>query len=490
MELQNSHDTVGGKQEPLTSTINQANVLEWAVWQVRTEASYVEVKSFNNTIGTIVQGIGSPFMQVSDRSWVINTTFFEEKEYATFGNTSQDVQRKIEGRGKDTIEVAAAIGVRCVVRSVLGSAMIHEETSSFSDFKIEEPTPYGKVNAEGPMSRLGTNVEAVIQTSQAADINRPNYQSTNQVGVEMTSPTNQESSRLFELPWEIRERIYEYYLSFDHDDFGDTLRPLHLYIEQGGYSKPIPPLMLTSKRAYRELHQRVHSDAVMRVHTAGWGDRRIGFAVHGKLRFERLRRLNVALIARREEQLRIEKKAVEEAAPSATVKTYTADITDPDAFTKVLDQADADLGKPSCVFFNAARVQMSEMLVHDVKEMEYDFKINVSALYAVAQRYIPHLIELAKSSPESTPALIITSSVLPYNPHPAFFALSLVKAAQRNLAQTLRMSYESEGVHIGLINVGGQVFPDHETWNPPNIAEKAWEWFSQIKENPSFEVKI
>ncbi|KAF0327908.1 hypothetical protein GQ607_004739 [Colletotrichum asianum] len=210
---------------------------------------------------------------------------------------------------------------------------------------------------------------------------------------------------------------------------------------------------------------------------------------------------NVALIARREEQLQIEKKAVEEAAPSATVKTYTADITDPEAFTKVLDQADADLGKPSCVFFNAARVQMSEMLVHDVKEMEYDFKvipefspyrnyINVSALYAVAQRYIPHLIELAKSSPESTPALIITSSVLPYSPHPAFFALSLVKAAQRNLAQTLRMSYKSEGVHIGLINVGGQVFPDHETWNPPNIAEKAWEWFSQIKENPSFEVKI
>lgn len=84
---------------------------------------------------------------------------------------------------------------------------------------------------------------------------------------------------------------------------------------------------------------------------------------------------NVALIARREEQLQIEKKAVEEAAPSATVKTYTADITDPETFSKVLDQADADLGKPSCVFFNAARVQMSEMLVHDVKEMEYDFKV-------------------------------------------------------------------------------------------------------------------
>ncbi|KAF9876885.1 short-chain dehydrogenase reductase sdr [Colletotrichum karsti] len=438
-----------------------------------------------------------------------------------------------------------------------------------------------------------------------------------------------DGSRLFELPWEIRERIYEYYLSFDHNDFGDTLRPLHLYIEQGGYSKPIPPLMLTCKRGYRELHQRVHSDALMRVHTAGWGDRRIGFAVHGTLRFERLRRLyilvameypnwnrwlgmfgevarraknlselvvdweprpnstkgweakltekkydeffgivsdlknlqvvrfhgvmpsgwrerfekettarldpnivivlkrtrhtmaantaeetllvigagpligrsvtalfaskrytKIALIARREEQLRLEKKAVEEAAPSATVKTYAVDITDTEAFSKVLEKADAEIGKPSCVFFNAARVAPSEMLALDVKEIEYDFKINVSALYATAQRYVPHLTSLAKSSPESTPAIIVTSSLLPSEPIPAVFSLSLVKAAQRNFVQTLRMSYENEGVYIGLINVGGPVSHDHEVWNPDNIAKKSWEWFSQIKDKPSFEVKI
>ncbi|KAL0934812.1 uncharacterized protein CTRU02_209403 [Colletotrichum truncatum] len=103
----------------------------------------------------------------------------------------------------------------------------------------------------------------------------------------------QNSSQLFQLPWEIREQIYAYYLSFDLEDFGDTLRPLHLYIEQEGYAKPIPPLMLTCKRAYREVHRQVHSDAVMRVHTAGWGGPRVGFAVHGTLRFERLQRLYV-----------------------------------------------------------------------------------------------------------------------------------------------------------------------------------------------------
>ncbi|TDZ17923.1 hypothetical protein Cob_v009207 [Colletotrichum orbiculare MAFF 240422] len=108
---------------------------------------------------------------------------------------------------------------------------------------------------------------------------------------DMDADSHQEASRLFSIPWEIRERIYDYHLALDHNDFGDTLRPLHLYIEKGGYSKPLPPLMLSCKRAYRELHQKVHADAVMRVLPSGWGDRRIGFAVHGTLRFERLRRL-------------------------------------------------------------------------------------------------------------------------------------------------------------------------------------------------------
>ncbi|KAF4855128.1 hypothetical protein CGCSCA4_v001285 [Colletotrichum siamense] len=165
MESQNPHDAIGSNQEPLTSTINQANVLEWAVWQVRTKAAYVEVKNFDNDTGPIVQGIGSPFIEVSNGSWAPNPTFFDHKEYAAFNNVSKDVQDRIISRSEDTIEVAAAIGVRCVVRSVLGSAIIHAETSSFSDFTIEDPTPYGKVNAEGPMSRLGTNVEAVVTTA-------------------------------------------------------------------------------------------------------------------------------------------------------------------------------------------------------------------------------------------------------------------------------------------------------------------------------------
>ncbi len=85
---------------------------------------------------------------------------------------------------------------------------------------------------------------------------------------------------------------------------------------------------------------------------------------------------NVVLIARRSDSLASEKAAVEEAVGSqVNVRTYPVDITDPEALTKALDDADAAFGKPECVFFNAARVLPSAFFEHDVKEIEYDLKV-------------------------------------------------------------------------------------------------------------------
>lgn len=79
------------------------------------------------------------------------------------------------------------------------------------------------------------------------------------------------------------------------------------------------------------------------------------------------------------------------------------------------------------------------------------------------------------------PSIIVTSSMLPQQPIPQLFALSLVKAAQRNLVQSLSLTYASQGVHLGLINVGGPVSPEDETWNPTNIAAKAMGLVFQVQ---------
>lgn len=86
----------------------------------------------------------------------------------------------------------------------------------------------------------------------------------------------------------------------------------------------------------------------------------------------------VALIARRPEQLAVEKSLLEEAAPNVVVKTYALDISDPDALLKALNDSEADLGKPETVFFNAARVVPSQLLAHKTEDMEYDFKVGES----------------------------------------------------------------------------------------------------------------
>ncbi|KAH6637259.1 hypothetical protein F5144DRAFT_210030 [Chaetomium tenue] len=202
--------------------------------------------------------------------------------------------------------------------------------------------------------------------------------------------------------------------------------------------------------------------------------------------FASKRYTNVVLLARRTEALATEKAAVEASSPGVNVKVYAVDVTDPVAVAKALDDADAAVGKPECVFFNAARVLPSAFFEHDVKEIEYDLKINVSALYLLAQRYIPHLVSLAKEG-GNKPAFLVTSSALPQHPIPQLFALSLVKAAQRNLVQSLNLTYAPEGVHVGVINVAGQVFPDDPVRNPTNIAAETWKWFEQGTE---FEVVI
>jgi hypothetical protein len=75
-------------------------------------------------------------------------------------------------------------------------------------------------------------------------------------------------------------------------------------------------------------------------------------------------------------------------------------------------------------------------------------------------------------------------------PMPELFSLSLVKAAQRSLVQSLDMVYRTKGVHIALISVGSYVAPSQKNCNPENIAKKTWELFEQKKEDWTGEIEI
>jgi hypothetical protein len=68
--------------------------------------------------------------------------------------------------------------------------------------------------------------------------------------------------------------------------------------------------------------------------------------------------------------------------------------------------------------------------------------------------------------------------------------LSLVKAAQRNLLQSLADIFGPQGVHVGMVRVMGVVGPEAKGVNPANIAEVAFELLTEEKGKNTFEVEV
>ncbi|KAF4339347.1 short-chain alcohol dehydrogenase [Fusarium beomiforme] len=199
---------------------------------------------------------------------------------------------------------------------------------------------------------------------------------------------------------------------------------------------------------------------------------------------------HVALIAQREESLEVERAAILEATGHGVdVRTYALDITQTEALLSTITQIEKMMGSIECVIYNAARVHKSSFFEYRVEDIEYDFKISVSVLYVVAKRLMPGLLDLAEMKPAHKPALIVTSSVSPVEPKPDMFALSLAKAAQRNLVHSLSMTYGPRGVQIGVINDIGFGSPEDKERTTERIAQKTWEWLNARGHVP-FEVQL
>ena len=85
-------------------------------------------------------------------------------------------------------------------------------------------------------------------------------------------------------------------------------------------------------------------------------------------------------------------------------------------------------------------------------------------LSIVAQWAIPRLQALSASSAAAKPSLPVTNSLLYADSIPQLFPLSLLKAAQRSLVLSLAMTFDSSGIHIALVMVGGAVAPENKNF--------------------------
>jgi short-subunit dehydrogenase len=85
---------------------------------------------------------------------------------------------------------------------------------------------------------------------------------------------------------------------------------------------------------------------------------------------------HVILLARNESRLQQDKEFVAKAGPNVKVDTLTLDLSDLQAIPPVLKKIDELASTVDVVFFNAARIQPSEVLQTPVEEIEEDFKVS------------------------------------------------------------------------------------------------------------------
>jgi NAD(P)-dependent dehydrogenase (short-subunit alcohol dehydrogenase family) len=99
----------------------------------------------------------------------------------------------------------------------------------------------------------------------------------------------------------------------------------------------------------------------------------------------------IALVSRDAARLPKDREAVIQTAKAAgrvvEVSTFSQDIRETESFRKTLEKIE-ELGEISCVFFNAARVEPSDLLTYDEKEVVSDFMVCVSVLeiLSIAER--------------------------------------------------------------------------------------------------------
>lgn len=198
----------------------------------------------------------------------------------------------------------------------------------------------------------------------------------------------------------------------------------------------------------------------------------------------------IALLARNGSRLPSDAATVSKAAPSATVKTYQADTSDVEGLRAALAHAERDLGPPEVVHFNAARIAPSTIGEESVDSLTSDYKIMVAGLYVVVSWAQPHLVKLAQTDASARPSLFLSGGSIFRNPAPEVFGLSMQKAAQHNLLQSLSKVVGPQGVHVADVAIAGPVKDDDPVINAANIAGTFW---TLHREDPSewrFDVEV
>eukprot|EP01119_Soliformovum_irregulare_P013607 TRINITY_DN3641_c0_g1_i1.p1 TRINITY_DN3641_c0_g1~~TRINITY_DN3641_c0_g1_i1.p1 ORF type:complete len:217 (-),score=63.79 TRINITY_DN3641_c0_g1_i1:49-699(-) len=178
---------------------------------------------------------------------------------------------------------------------------------------------------------------------------------------------------------------------------------------------------------------------------------------------------SIGLISRSEEKLKEYAKNFQSKVAVAPV-----DVSDESSLRAGLASIEKELGSIDVLVFNAASFNgRGKGLNTTADELVDEFKVGVAAAFSAIQAVTPHMKEKKQGT------ILLTGGGLALHPNYAVVGLSLVKAALRNLTQSLHPELKKDRIHIATVTVCGYVKPEDPKHNPPAIAEQYWTLYSQ-----------
>jgi len=175
-------------------------------------------------------------------------------------------------------------------------------------------------------------------------------------------------------------------------------------------------------------------------------------------------------------------------------KTFAADASDPSSVADLFEQADAQIGQPDVVVYNASGRTRGRIIDLDPEQVKRAIEVSAYGGFLVVQQ------AARRMTPHGKGAILLTGATASVKGFPLSSAFAMGKFALRGLAQSAARELAPQGIHVAHFIIDGGVRsaarPDpadrpDSTLDPNAIADayldvlrqsrSAWTWEIELR---------
>lgn len=179
----------------------------------------------------------------------------------------------------------------------------------------------------------------------------------------------------------------------------------------------------------------------------------------------------VALVARNAEKLNDMVGQLADAGIDALAAP--ADVALPDSLRAAVESVRGQMGRPDVIVYNPSGFSMKDILEQDWDTIKWATDVSAGGLFHLMKMILPECLAHNRGK------ILVTGGGTALQGVADMAALSVGKAAMRNLVQAFQERVQGTDIHIAQVTVCGHVRPDSEKYNPDLIAEIFWQLYRQ-----------